>query len=85
MLAVRPAFAARAMNTLVRMYRVWRNRRDFRRLSEMTDWELRDIGLVRSDLSYASDRSLGTDPTLRLGSLARSRAESIEELARRIA
>ncbi|WP_019173051.1 DUF1127 domain-containing protein [Pseudaminobacter salicylatoxidans] len=82
-LAVRPAFAARAMNTLSRMFRVWQNRRDFSRLHEMTDWELKDIGLVRSDLRCASDIAFGADPTIQLSSMVRDRVETVQHIARR--
>ncbi|MDH6230296.1 uncharacterized protein YjiS (DUF1127 family) [Mesorhizobium soli] len=81
-LATRPAFAARVMNIVTNTYRIWKNRRDFYRLGEMTDAELADIGLTRSDLYGVSDLSFGSDPTRRLGSIARTRAEV---LVRRIA
>lgn len=84
-LATRPAFAARVANTFARMFRLWRNRREFRRLSEMTDNELADIGLRRSDLRCVSDLSFGADPTTRLGSIVRARADAIEDMARRVA
>jgi uncharacterized protein YjiS (DUF1127 family) len=84
-LAARPAFAARVMNFVTNTYRIWQNRRDFYRLGEMTDAELADIGLTRSDLYGVTDLSFGADPTRRLGSIARARAETIEDLARRVA
>ena len=84
-LAARPAFAARVMNTVSNTYRAWKNRREFYRLGEMTDAELADIGLTRADLHVVVELSFGADPTRRLGSIARARAEaSIEDLARRV-
>lgn len=84
-LAARPAFAVRVVNTISNTYRAWKNRREFYRLGEMTDAELADIGLTRADLHVVVDLSFGTDPTRRLGSIARARAEaSVEELARRV-
>ncbi|MHA6643907.1 DUF1127 domain-containing protein [Mesorhizobium sp. A623] len=35
-------------------------------MSEMTDTELADIGLTRSDLHAAIDAPFGSDPTARL-------------------
>lgn len=85
-LAVRPAFAARVINTVANTFRLWKNRREFYRLGEMTDAELADIGLTRSDLHGVADLSFGSDPTRRLGTIARARAEmSVEDLARRVA
>jgi hypothetical protein len=46
----------------------------------MTDVELADIGLTRTDLHVAVRSPLGVDPTIRLGSLAAGR----EDAARRV-
>lgn len=68
-----PAVMWRAMSAAAALFRAWKNRRAFRRLGEMTDVELADIGLTRADLSFASGLSLGVDPTQRLGAIAAER------------
>lgn len=80
----RPAFAARVIGALSNLYRTWKNRRQFYRLGEMSDAELADIGLVRSDLHFVVDLPFGVDPTTRLNSIVRARTElSVEDMARR--
>jgi uncharacterized protein YjiS (DUF1127 family) len=64
--ARRPAVATRAFERIATFFRVWKNRRAFDRLSEMTDTELADIGLTRSDLHAAINAPFGSDPTARL-------------------
>ncbi|UDL92110.1 DUF1127 domain-containing protein [Mesorhizobium sp. PAMC28654] len=81
----RPAVATRMVNTVSNFYRAWKNRRAFYRLGEMSDAELADIGLTRSDLYVAIDVPFGSDPTVRLRSIAVERAETIEDLARKVA
>ena len=81
----RPAVAMRVANTVFNFYRAWKNRRAFYRLGEMSDAELADIGLTRSDLHVAIDVPFGSDPTVRLRSIAIERAETIEDLARKVA
>jgi len=81
----RPAVAMRVANTVSNFYRAWKNRRAFYRLGEMSDAELADIGLTRSDLHVAIDVPFGSDPTVRLRSIAVERAETIEDLARKVA
>lgn len=84
LVAALPAFTMRAMNTISKAYRVWKNRREFYRLGEMTDAELADIGLIRADLRIVADLSLGADPTRRLRTIAVTRAEaSLREPRRR--
>lgn len=63
--------------------RAWNNRRQFRRLRDMSDWELADIGLQRDDLRDAWKRRIDTDPLRYLGALARSRG-TVEDAARRV-
>jgi uncharacterized protein YjiS (DUF1127 family) len=82
--ASRQAWAVRAVNALSGFYRAWKNRRDFMRLGEMSDAELSDIGLVRSDLHVAVGLPLGSDPTLHLSAIARQRMRVTEDVARRI-
>jgi uncharacterized protein YjiS (DUF1127 family) len=52
------------------MLRAWMNRRELYRLGEMSDRELSDIGLTRSDLFVARNVPATIDPTARLGALA---------------
>jgi uncharacterized protein YjiS (DUF1127 family) len=80
---VRPA--ARIVNAVSNFMRAWKNRREFYRLGEMSDTELADIGLTRSDLTVAVDLSFGTDPTVHLGALADARQREIETMARQVA
>lgn len=72
----------RVGNALYRIWKAWRNRREFYRLGEMSDAELADIGLTRSDLNVAVGLPLGCDPTAHLGAIAQSRFRSIEDGAR---
>ena len=81
----RPAVAMRVANGVSNLYRAWKNRRAFYRLGEMSDTELADIGLTRADLHVAIDVPFGSDPTVRLRSIAVERAETIEDLARKVA
>ena len=81
--ASRPAIAVRLVYTVSNFIRAWRNRRAFYQLGEMSDAELADIGLTRSDLSVAV--TFGSDPTAHLGSLSRARIRQMEDAARRIA
>lgn len=48
----------------------WMNRRELYRLGQMSDRELHDIGLTRSDLFVARNVPASIDPTARLGALA---------------
>lgn len=85
--AARPGASsvARLVNVVLNFLRAWKNRREFYRLGEMSDAELSDIGLTRSDLSVAVDLPFGRDPTAHLGSLAEARLREIEAAARRVA
>lgn len=67
------------------VYRAWKNRRAFYRLGELSDVELADIGLTRTDLHVAIDVPFGSDPTVRLRSIAEDRFDMIEDLARKVA
>ncbi|HEV2505738.1 MAG TPA: DUF1127 domain-containing protein [Mesorhizobium sp.] len=80
-----PAVATRVFNRVIGIFHAWQNRRTFYRLGEMSDAELADIGLTRADLSVAIDLPFGSDPTVKLRSIASERIASIEELARRVA
>ena len=81
----RPAVAMRVVNAVSNVYRAWKNRRAFYRLGEMSDAELADIGLTRADLHVAIDVPFGRDPTVKLRSIATDRADTIEDLARKVA
>ena len=84
----RPAVAgtpARLANAVSNFLRAWKNRREFYRLGEMSDAELSDIGLTRSDLTVAVDLPFGSDPTAHLGSLAEARLREVETMARQVA
>lgn len=77
-----PTRARRAALWIGKAFRAWKNRRAFYRLGEMNDVELRDIGLVRSDLSVPVDLPFGRDPTEHLGKVARQRISRMEVAAR---
>ena len=80
--ATRPAIAARFVNAVSDLIRAWKNRRAFYQLGEMSDSELADIGLTRSDLSVAV--SFGADPTAHLGPVSRAWIRQMEDAARRV-
>ena len=84
-ITARPAVAARIAAAAANLYRTWKNRRAFCRLSEMTDAELADIGLTRSDLHVADAVPFGSDPTAKLCRLARERMRFGEVGARKAA
>ena len=81
----RPAVATRVANAIADVYRAWKNRREFYRLGEMSDSELADIGLTRADLHVAVAVPFGRDPTVKLRAIASDRADTIEDLARKVA
>lgn len=72
----------RAMRAVAQAWKAWRNRREFYRLGEMSDTELADIGLTRTDLTVVVGLPFGSDPTAHLGAIASSRIRSIEDGAR---
>jgi uncharacterized protein YjiS (DUF1127 family) len=82
--ASRSALPARLVNTVAALYRAWKNRREVYRLGELSDFELADIGLTRSDLHIAISSPFGTDPTALLRSRAQARTLGLEDAARRI-
>jgi uncharacterized protein YjiS (DUF1127 family) len=82
--ASRPAFTARAIQAVTKTYRAWKNRREFYRLGEMSEFELADIGLRRTDLQVAMRGPFGEDPTARLGVIAEARAIEREDAARQV-
>ncbi|HVW56554.1 MAG TPA: DUF1127 domain-containing protein [Rhizobiaceae bacterium] len=65
--------------------RAIRNRREIYRLGTMSDVELADIGLRRTDLHVALRSPFGVDPTVSLGSIATARERwDGEDAARRV-
>lgn len=88
---VRPALGLRVANAavavitlLAKTFRAWRNRREIYRLGEMSDAQLADIGLTRSDLHVVWQTPFGIDPTEQLGQISEARIRAYEALARRI-
>ncbi|MCY0150233.1 MULTISPECIES: DUF1127 domain-containing protein [Hoeflea] len=47
------------------------NRRTARKIQEMPDWQLADIGLTRQDMHDVLSRPVGTDPLVELADRAR--------------
>ena len=82
-ITTRPAVAARVVASIAAFFRAWKNRRAFYCLGEMTDTELADIGLTRADLHVAIDVPFGSDPTVKLRTLASNRATAAY-LARKV-
>ncbi len=72
------------VNAVANFLRAWRNRREFYHLGQMSDAELADIGLTRSDLTVVVDLPFGSDPTAHLGTLAEARLREVEAMARQI-
>lgn len=85
--AARPAVTTLQgiVNVLSNFLRAWKNRREVYRLGEMSDTELADIGLTRSDLTVVVDLPFRQDPTEHLGALAAARQREVEAMARQVA
>lgn len=78
--AARPGRAwRRAIDVVARPMRAMRARREMAVLAQLSDGELKDIGLRPDDLANALAQPLGTDPTRYLADLVRER----RRLARR--
>lgn len=61
------------------------NRREVNRLCHLSDHELADIGLTRTDLVVVMRGPIGVDPTVQLSQFAYERHSiSIEDAARRV-
>ena len=83
--APRVAPIARIKDALENFFRAMRNRREIYRLGTMSDVELADIGLRRTDLHVALRSPFGVDPTISLGSIATARERwDGEDAARRV-
>ena len=76
------AAVARVAGALRSFLRAVANRRQVNRLGNLSDHELADIGLTRSDLHVVVDLPFGRDPTVHLGPLAEIRRREIEAAAR---
>lgn len=81
----RPTVANRAADWLLNVFRALKNRRAFYQLGEMSDVELHDIGLTRSDLAVPVDIPFTSDPTAHLDRIARQRINRMEIAARQTA
>ena len=77
------AAVTRVTNGLRSFFRAVLNRREVNRLADMSDYQLADIGLKRSDLLVVMHSPLGTDPTTKLSDVARERY-AVEFGARRV-
>ena len=73
----RPATSTRVIRVAADLYRAWKNRRAFYRLGELSDAELADIGLTRTDLHVAVAAPFASDPTVRLRDIAGERARQV--------
>jgi uncharacterized protein YjiS (DUF1127 family) len=83
--APRVVLMARVRNALWNFVRSIRSRREIGRLGAMSDAELADIGLRRTDLHIALRSPFGVDPTAALGAMADARDMLHgEDAARRI-
>ncbi|CAN0594418.1 unnamed protein product [Laminaria digitata] len=78
----RAAWIGRLRCMVVGLVKTWQNHRALSRLSELTDRELSDIGVTRSDLHLAAGSRWQDDPTRRLASLACVRAQERERAQR---
>jgi uncharacterized protein YjiS (DUF1127 family) len=76
------AAVSRVSNGLRALLRSLLNRREVNRLGSLSDHELADIGLMRTDLVVAMRAPVGVDPTARLSAIVRERY-LIEDGARR--
>lgn len=83
--AARTALTARPMRLAADFYRAWKNRRAFYRLGELSDAELADIGLTRSDLHVAVAAPFASDPTVRLRDMTAERIRTAGDYVRQIA
>jgi uncharacterized protein YjiS (DUF1127 family) len=83
--APRVVLIVRVKQAFRNFVRTMRNRREIYRLGTMSDAELADIGLRRTDLHVALRSPFGIDPTVSLGSIAKARQRwDGEDAARRV-
>ena len=77
------AAVTRVANGLGALFRIFVNRREMNRLADLSDRELADIGLMRTDLLVAARAPLGGDPTVERRELVNERITA-EDGARRV-
>jgi uncharacterized protein YjiS (DUF1127 family) len=77
------AAVARLMEAMRVLFRSLKNRRQVNYLSQLSDYELADIGLMRTDLEVVMGAPMTVDPTARLSQYARERYV-VERGARRV-
>ena len=77
------AAVSRVANGFRALLRALINRREVNRLGDLSDHELADIGLMRTDLVVAMRSPMSIDPTARLSDIARERYLT-EDGARRV-
>lgn len=77
------AMVTRVANGVSSLFRALKNRREVNRLGYLSDHELADIGLTRTDLIVAARSPFAIDPTQRLADFARERYAA-EDGARRV-
>lgn len=63
----------RVANGARALLRALLNRRELARLSDLTDYELADIGLLRADIERVMRSPLAVDPTAQLSAIAHER------------
>ncbi|TAM99118.1 MAG: DUF1127 domain-containing protein [Rhizobiaceae bacterium] len=81
----RVVLIGRVKNAFWNLVRSIRNRREIERLGAMSDAELADIGLRRTDLHVALRSPFGIDPTASLRPMAAARDTLCgEDAARRV-
>ena len=77
------AAVTRVVNGFSSLFRALKNRREANRLGHLSDHELADIGLMRTDIVVAMRSPIAVDPTQRLADFARERYAA-EDGARRV-
>lgn len=77
------AAVTRVVNGFSTLLRALKNRREVNRLGHLSDHELADIGLMRTDLVVAMRSPYVIDPTRRLADFARER-HAAEDGARQV-
>lgn len=81
--ASRAGVVARLGRTIAESWRVWNGRRAMRRLNELSDWELMDIGLTRDDLRRAYHLPIFDDPTQHLQRVIQEHAREQNAMRKR--
>lgn len=81
--APRAQFVLRLVRLAAETLRLWNSRRSLRRLEELNDWELFDIGLTREDIAIARRARFPEDPTQQLERMRRAR-EGLAMTVRRL-